>query len=125
MNFTLICHSSYASTQRLERYTIGDQEINYHSMVVGGSLSGSAHSGVYRGDSWICHAAIHAGIFQDQHGGCAVLERQGEQRNFASSIRNGISSISFNAAFPLSFSLSATPNLCGDPRRIRLISTCF
>lgn len=89
----------------LEPYTIGDQEVNYQSLVIGGSTDDhdSDDPGIYRGDSFICPAAMHAGLITDEGGGCGVLRRTGEHKHFPSVERNGISSIGFPSYFPLSF----------------------
>ncbi|KXS13055.1 hypothetical protein M427DRAFT_45964 [Gonapodya prolifera JEL478] len=60
---------------------------------------------VYRADSWICAAAIHAGFATDLSGGCFVVEVIGEWDNFTASARNGIKSYGFDSAFPMSYRL--------------------
>lgn len=90
---------------------------NYRSLVVGGG-----DSGVYRGDSYICPAAMHAGLISNQKGGCAYLRRTGEHSNYSSTEGgNGISSIEFPSNFPLSFTFDQTesggkPPSCSDVR---------
>jgi LCCL domain len=75
---------------------VGAEEINYQSLVVGGPTEElDPLSTKYRGDSFVCGAAIHAGIFKDWRGGCGVLSRLGEGRNFPSVARNGIRSVGF------------------------------
>jgi hypothetical protein len=63
-------------------------------------------SGTYRGDSSICASALHAGLIDDARGGCGILHRAGEQKNFYSSTQHGIESIEFLSSFPMSFRLS-------------------
>lgn len=109
-NFTFLCPSYCASVQVLEPHIVGNQEIIYDSMVIGGE------SDIYRGDSFICQAAIHAGLISNTNGGCGVLTRNGEHQNFTASVRHGISSIEFLPSFPLSYSLTATDVRCGDPQ---------
>ncbi|KAF7136747.1 hypothetical protein CNMCM5793_006216 [Aspergillus hiratsukae] len=99
--FAFRCPASCSAAIVLEPYFVGPQEINYRTLVIGGS-NGSDY-GVYRGDSAICPAALHAGLIRDAKGGCGVLRRTGEQSNFLSVERNGISSIAFPSNFPLSF----------------------
>ncbi|EDP51606.1 hypothetical protein KXW98_007304 [Aspergillus fumigatus] len=103
--FAFRCPATCSAAMLLEPYFIGPQEINYRTLVIGGELGGGNGSdyGVYRGDSAICPAALHAGLISDAKGGCGVLRRTGEQSNFLSSERNGISSIAFPSNFPLSF----------------------
>ncbi len=114
--------------------TIGPEEINYRSLVIGGPNNANhADIAIYRGDSFICGAAIHAGIINNEDGGCGLLSRVGEKSSFPGSERNGISSIAFNSSFPLSFTLSApepsagTHQLqCKDPRwRLLSLSIFF
>ncbi|KAJ9656409.1 hypothetical protein H2198_004987 [Neophaeococcomyces mojaviensis] len=86
-------------------------------MVIGGpSPSDESILAVYRGDSFICASAIHAGVFSNDDGGCGILSRQGEHRRFSGSKRNGISSIEFLPSFPLSFSLTGAGATCADPQ---------
>ncbi|GFG28003.1 LCCL domain protein [Aspergillus udagawae] len=103
--FAFRCPASCSAAMVLEPYFIGQQEINYRTLVIGGELGGGHSSayGVYRGDSAICPAALHAGLISDAKGGCGVLRRTGEQSNFLSVEKNGISSIAFPSNFPLSF----------------------
>ncbi|KKK18011.1 hypothetical protein ARAM_005634 [Aspergillus rambellii] len=101
--FAFRCPAGCASFTVLEPYFIGPQEINYHSLVIGGASDDGKKPGVYRGDSTICQAAIHAGLLQDQKGGCGVLRRTGEHANFPAVERNGIASLAFPSYFPLSF----------------------
>jgi len=119
--FTFLCPSYCASVHVLEPHIVGNQEIIYDNMVIGGLSSSDGSSGegeahIYRGDSFICQAAIHAGIISNDNGGCGVLKRNGEHQDFAASIRNGISSIEFLPSFPLSYSLTATDARCNDPQ---------
>ncbi|KMU92531.1 LCCL domain-containing protein [Coccidioides immitis H538.4] len=58
---------------------------------------------IYRGDSFICPAALHAGIISDKTGGCGLLSRLGEQSNYPGTKANGVSSTAFPSYFPLSF----------------------
>ena len=92
----------------LEPYSLGDQEINYRPLVIGGKpfKADGPNSGVYRGDSSICASALHAGLIDDAKGGCAILHRQGERNMFESITQNGIESIEFLSHFPLSFLLT-------------------
>ena len=74
--------------------------VNYRNLVVGG---GDDDSGIYRSDSRICQAAIHAGLVSQAKGGCGVLRRTGAQSNFSAGERHGISSIEFPSSFPSSY----------------------
>jgi Ni,Fe-hydrogenase I cytochrome b subunit len=87
---------------------------------------------VYRGDSFICAAAVHAGVLQDARGGCGVVSLVGEKSSFGSVSRNGISSVGFNSSFPLSFTFNRDQTVnssaakCKDPRwDLLILSTVF
>lgn len=113
-----------ADCQRSKTYnpeTIGDKEYNYRNIVVGGSgLDKNESLPVYRGDSFICGAALHAGIISDYRGGGGVVSLVGEQNNFQSIDANGISSLNFSSSFPLSFTFlrdnAGNTHRCYDPR---------
>jgi hypothetical protein len=99
---------------------VGSQEIIYQPLVVGGPREGGiglAGGPIYRGDSFLCAAALHAGVISNEKGGCGVVALVGQKDNFPSSFRNGIQSISFDSSFPLSFSFVPTPSSeCNDLR---------
>lgn len=100
-------------------HAVGDQEINYRSLVIGGPVDNenSGPSTIYRGDSFICGAAIHAGFITDTDGGCGVLSLSGEQTNYPSSSHHGVRSIGFDSYFPKSFSfIPGTASQCRDLR---------
>ena len=91
----------------LNPHAVGEQEINYQSYVIGGPTTAEENSTipetVYRGDSFICQAAIHSGLVGNDKGGCGVALLSGEQSNFISTTRHGIKSIGFDSSFPKSF----------------------
>ncbi|PWY96481.1 LCCL domain protein [Aspergillus sclerotioniger CBS 115572] len=101
--FAFRCLAGCADAILLEPYIVGAEEYNYRPLVVGGSSDGDGNDAIYRGDSAICPAALHAGLIDHQKGGCGVLSRTGERTNFSSVERNGISSIGYSSYFPLSF----------------------
>lgn len=126
------CPSGCKAVNILNPRTIGAEEINYQSLVVGGPADLDIASAVYRGDSFICGAAIHAGVIEDQRGGCGILSLLGERRNFPSVERNSIQSVAFKSSFPLSFtfnlesSIHSSPLQCSDPRwRLLGVSVLF
>lgn len=101
----------------LNPHAVGKQEINYKPFVIGGPEeddSGNATTDtIYRADSFLCQAAIHAGVVSNQKGGCGVAKLAGEHSNFPSTYRNGIQSISFDASFPKAFTfVSGLPSDC-------------
>lgn len=115
--FAFRCPAGCRGTILLEPYTVGDQELNYRSLVVGGSPDDENIRASYRGDSFICAAAIHAGVVNNAAGGCGTLRLRGEQTQFTGSNQNGISSVSFDSYFPLSFDVEKDASVvCRDPR---------
>ena len=131
--FAFSCPADCAGVQVLNTRTIGGQQIIYRSLVVGGTPDESeGNAPVYRGDSFICGAAVHAGILQDTKGGCGVISLIGEKSSYGAINRNGISSIEFNSSFPLSFDFNQDPKVlssvdkCQDPRwNLLILSTIF
>ena len=112
------CPADCRRTQILNPYAVGDQELNYQPLVIGGpqdNSSGlSSAEPIYRADSFICQAAVHAGIVSNDQGGCGVVSLKGKQHNFSSTYRNGIKSINFDSEFPKSFSfISGISSECG------------
>jgi hypothetical protein len=109
--FTFRCSGNCASTQVLNPYPVGDQEIVYHPLVIGGANDSEP---IYRADSFICQAAIHAGVVSNTKGGCGVVLLKGKQNSFVGSVKNGIESIGFDAEFPKSYSfLTDLSSDCG------------
>ncbi|KAL3452134.1 LCCL domain-containing protein [Aspergillus insuetus] len=105
------CPAACSGFMVLEPYFVGPQEINYQSLVIGGAPQSESEIGIYRGDSSICQAAIHAGLLDDSKGGCGILRRTGEQGSFPAVDRNGISSVEFPSNFPLSFTFDTGESL--------------
>jgi hypothetical protein len=88
---------------------VGSTEVIYETLVIGGPTSNAnggfddASGFVYRADSFICSAAIHAGIISNSQGGCGVVSLIGQQSNYPSVTRSGIRSVGFDSTFPSSF----------------------
>lgn len=102
--FAFRCPANCESYRVLNPRAVGDQEVIYRPLVVGGpSNDVNPELATYRGDSYICGSAIHAGVISNQNGGCGIVKLVGRQPGFTSSQRNGITSIGFNSYFPLSF----------------------
>ncbi|KAH6636815.1 hypothetical protein F5144DRAFT_619977 [Chaetomium tenue] len=59
------CPANCASYQVLNPRAVGDQEIIYQPLVIGGPAEPSNTTAVYRGDSHICGSAIHAGVISN------------------------------------------------------------
>ncbi len=71
---------------------------------------------LYRGDSWVCAAAVHAGVVDDGNGGCGRVELSGQGREYAGARGGGgLRSIPFDSYFPLSFTVSEEPALVACP----------
>ncbi len=119
--------------QLLNPHAVGTQELIYQQLVVGGGSEGNAlfpQEAVYRGDSFICGAAMHAGIVSNADGGCGVVRLVGQSDGYVGSERNGIRSVGFDSTFPLSFSfLSGISSECKDLRwpllAVSVIFTCL
>ncbi|KAL4886216.1 LCCL domain-containing protein [Aspergillus karnatakaensis] len=112
------CPANCHDAKMLEPYTIGNETISYRGLVVGGPEPGSDEMGIYRADSFICQAAIHAGVI-DNDGGCGVARLKGAAHSFPASKRNGIKSIGFPSTFPKSFTFvkpSSDSTCPEDPR---------
>ncbi|KAK3073352.1 hypothetical protein LTR53_005148 [Teratosphaeriaceae sp. CCFEE 6253] len=119
------CPADCHKTLMLNPHAVGHQEVVYKPLVVGGPRepqtefeSGELVSdAIYRGDSFICASAVHAGFIGDAEGGCGVLTLTGEQTSFAASKRHGIESTAFNSYFPHTFAfLPGTCAACADLR---------
>ena len=119
-SFAFICPAGCKDVKVLEPHFIGSQKINYRSLVIGGPKDpGDPATAIYRGDSFVCAAAIHAGVTTDHAGGCGVLSRTGEQHNFPSVDAHGILSIGFPSNFPLSFTFNSSKPASSSCRDLR------
>ncbi|TPX09447.1 uncharacterized protein E0L32_009335 [Thyridium curvatum] len=120
-NFSLAfrCPANCAGVKVLNPHAVGPQNVNYRPLVIG--------DGTYRGDSFICGAAIHAGIVSDSAGGCGRVSLVGEHADFPSTEASGIESIGFDAPFPLAFTFSkeAAVSCSRDPRDLSLGVSVF
>lgn len=106
------CPANCQTTTLGSPRAVGDRLPSWVPLVVGGSnISSSIPSNdagtdspyVYRGDSFICSAAIHAGAIDKKKGGCGRAWLGGAYSGYESVNRNGISSTPFNSTFPISF----------------------
>lgn len=101
--FPFRCPGDVARKQIYNVRVVGDQEIIFKPFVVGGWNNDTGEA-TYRADSFICQAAVHAGIISDSRGGCGVARLQGGQKKFAVSSMNGVTSHGFDSHFPKSYS---------------------
>ena len=121
--FPFRCSADCLSYQLSEPRAVGAQEINYDTFVIGGPSSGGVDvNATYRGDSFICQAALHAGVIDNAHGGCGVVSLVGNMANFVSSSKNGITSIGFDSYFPLSFTFVPNIDCAADDMRWSLLA---
>lgn len=117
--FIFRCPANCKRVQVVNPHAVGDEEVNYRPLVIGGSEDEDTDlsENRYRGDSFICGAAIHAGFVSDRDGGCGVVALTGEAQNFPSSKHHGISSVGFRSYFPMSFTfIPGTATQCRDLR---------
>ncbi|CAI6341764.1 unnamed protein product [Periconia digitata] len=122
--FAFSCPAGCSGTIVLNPKTIGDESIVYRPFIVGGGTPQTPGDNdfVYRGDSFICGAAVHSGALQDSRGGCGVLSLVGERNEYDGVDRNGLTSVGFNSSFPLSFDFDRSAQVerdagkCTDPR---------
>ncbi|KAI0778591.1 hypothetical protein BD413DRAFT_466700 [Trametes elegans] len=112
--FDFRCPAQCSSVVLQNPRTVGDQQVDFVPLIVGGG----DEEQTYRGDSFICAAAVQAGLISDSKGGCATLELTGNFTNFLPFTANGLSSIGFPTIFPLSFRFHPTTSLhsCSDLR---------
>ncbi|EPQ60530.1 hypothetical protein GLOTRDRAFT_113140 [Gloeophyllum trabeum ATCC 11539] len=112
--FDFRCPSQCMSVVLQNPRTVGDEQVDFVPLIVGGGDSNKT----YRGDSFICAAAVQAGMFSDTTGGCATLQLAGNFTDFLGTTAHGLTSIGFPTVFPLSFRFSPSNSLshCTDLR---------
>ena len=122
--FAFRCPAKCADMKVLNPHAVGDREVNFKPFVVGGIAGDGAMSEpIYRADSFICQAAIHAGMISNREGGCGIVSLVGEQHAFFGIERHGIKSIGFDSTFPKSFTfLSGIPSDCAKDLRWPLLA---
>jgi len=113
--FAFRCPAKCRDVQVLNPRHVGPVDVNYRPLVIG--------SGPYRGDSFICGSAIHAGIIDNAKGGCGRVNLAGTHTGFASTKQHGIESIDFDSDFPLSYSIISDDGFrCPSEPRSTLLS---
>lgn len=80
-------------------YDFGNSRIDRTQLVIGGG----DEDGTYRADSWICAAAVHAGVVDASVGGCTAYTLVGQVTGFRGAKQNGIQSFDYNGTFPKAF----------------------
>ncbi|KAK3385075.1 hypothetical protein B0H63DRAFT_472307 [Podospora didyma] len=122
-SFAFRCPADCAGVRVLNPRHVGPEDVNYRPLVIGGP--------VYRGDSFLCGSAIHAGVIDDASGGCGVVSVIGNYYSYFATSQNGIESIGFDSYFPLSFTVTndASHVQCDsgqkDPRQLLLSVSLF
>lgn len=129
-NYTMAfrCPARCGSEKTWNKRAVGAQEIHYKPFVIGGASNDSdlVADSIYRGDSFVCQAAVHAGFISDADGGCGALEIIGEQSNYPSTTAHGIESIGFDSYFAKSFKFTkGTQKQCKDQRAPTIIVSIF
>ncbi|KAI9667181.1 MAG: hypothetical protein M1831_001358 [Alyxoria varia] len=126
------CPADCLRTQVLNPYGVGDQRIVYQPLVIGGPRDSarSVETAAYRGDSFICSAAIHSGFVTNSEGGCGVVELVGQDSNYPSVNQHAIQSIGFDTNFPLTMKfVPGSRAECKDLRwpllAVTVIFTCL
>lgn len=121
--FAFRCPANCLSHMALNPRAVGDQEVIYRPLVVGGPPNEvQPELATYRGDSYICASAVHAGVITNQNGGCGVVNLVGRQQAFVSSQRNGVVSVGFASYFPLSFRFAPDVACSSDDSRWSLLA---
>lgn len=101
--FPFRCPADCRSYRLLNPRAVGNETVAYRPLVIGGPEN-NGDDAVYRGDSYICGSAVHAGVVSNDAGGCGVVTLRGRGVDFVGSKRNGITSLDFDSYFPISFS---------------------
>ncbi|XP_062291189.1 macrophage mannose receptor 1 [Scomber scombrus] len=82
-------------------------------------------SSVYRGDSNICAAALHAGVILNDRGGdCTLLKAPG-QNFYAGSSRHGITTRQYNGDYAVSYTFADGELRCSGPDWYELGDFCY
>ncbi|PSR85815.1 hypothetical protein BD289DRAFT_433434 [Coniella lustricola] len=101
--FAFRCPANCASYQLGEPRAVGDKQINYRPLVIGGPVNDTDSYGAYRADSFICGSAIHAGVISNAEGGCGIVKLVGRRSSYSGTTQNGVESIAFDSYFPKSY----------------------
>lgn len=97
------CPANCVATITYNEHIVGNETIEFEQQVIGGPGSNDTDSpAIYRADSFICQAAIHAGVISNE-GGCGVALLVGGHTGYEASNRHGVKSHGFPSEFPRSF----------------------
>lgn len=110
-SYAFRCPANCDQTHLLENRWLANQSHIYTTWVVGGpDPADPDSSAVYRGDSFICQAAIHAGVVSRTNGGCGVVTTIGDHPSFTGSTSHDMTSFSFPASFRRSYKFQHLPD---------------
>lgn len=90
------CPSSCAGSSTYSMTTVGTDDVIYKPYVIGDEDG-------YRADSFICVAAVHAGVASNLNGGCGTVILSGGRDSFPGSNQHGVQTIEFDSYYPVSF----------------------
>ncbi|KAL0951389.1 hypothetical protein HGRIS_008085 [Hohenbuehelia grisea] len=125
--FDFRCPGQCSSVILQNPRTVGNEQIAFKPLIVGGGDSNVT----YRGDSFICAAATHAGLINPAKGGCGTLQLVTNFTNFIPATNHGLASIGFTTVFPIGFRFFDSTSLshCEDIRNpvlaFNVIITCL
>ncbi|KAH8102430.1 hypothetical protein BXZ70DRAFT_928537 [Cristinia sonorae] len=113
-SFDFRCPAQCKSVILQNPRTVGDEQTAFVPLIVGGG----DENRTYRGDTFICAAAIQDGLISNSKGGCATVQVVANFTDFLPFTANGLTSIGFPTIFPVGFRLRPTNNLssCSDLR---------
>ncbi|KAF8213208.1 hypothetical protein K438DRAFT_1564634, partial [Mycena galopus ATCC 62051] len=122
-SFDFRCQATCASVILQNPRAVGDEHPEFVPLIVGG---GDVNR-TYRGDTFICAAAIQAGVITNSRGGCGTLDLIGNYTNFLPTTGHGLTSIGFPTVFPLAFRFRDTTSLhhCQDNQDFALLLNAF
>ncbi|KAK9480547.1 hypothetical protein V1514DRAFT_359470 [Lipomyces japonicus] len=105
------CPSSCGGASKYSMTTVGSENVIYKPYVIGDETG-------YRADSYICAAAVHAGVISEITGGCGKVVLDSSRDYFPASTSHGVQSLEFNSYFPASFvfDTQVTGENCADLR---------
>ncbi|XP_058889912.1 macrophage mannose receptor 1-like [Acipenser ruthenus] len=82
-------------------------------------------SHVYRGDSNICAAAIHAGVILNENGGECTMLKEAGLSHYSASTRNGITTKQYDGSYSHSFKFADGEMRCAGPDWYEFGDFCY
>jgi hypothetical protein len=96
----LLCPGGCLKVRNWQPSYIASERLSGKAVIIGGEDS------IYRGDSWICPAAMHAGFIGNDGGGI-IVETVETNSTYKGGDRNGMASIPFDSSYPIAIKISA------------------